>query len=80
MGRCSPLLPTSSHLDRVAGGLSPCNPPGGAASTVFLVEHDMRMVMGVSDRVAVLNQGKIIAQGTPEEIQGNSEVIRAYLG
>ena len=48
--------------------------------TVFLVEHDMRMVMGVSDRVAVLNQGKIIAQGTPEEIQRNSEVIRAYLG
>ncbi len=47
---------------------------------VFLVEHDMRMVMAVSDRVAVLNQGKIIAQGTPEEIQRNPEVIRAYLG
>jgi len=38
------------------------------------------MVMGVSDRVVVLNQGAIIAEGTPEEIQGNPEVIRAYLG
>ena len=48
--------------------------------TVLLVEHDMRMVMGVSDRVVVLNQGKIIAEGSPGEIQGNPEVIRAYLG
>ena len=48
--------------------------------TILLVEHDMRMVMGVSDRVVVLNQGAIIAEGTPEEIQRNPEVIRAYLG
>jgi branched-chain amino acid transport system ATP-binding protein len=48
--------------------------------TVLLVEHDMRMVMGVSDRVVVLNYGKIIAEGPPSEIQGNAEVIRAYLG
>ncbi|MFQ5519939.1 MAG: ABC transporter ATP-binding protein [Candidatus Methylomirabilia bacterium] len=48
--------------------------------TILLVEHDMRMVMGVSDRVVVLNQGRIIAEGAPEEIQRNPEVIHAYLG
>jgi branched-chain amino acid transport system ATP-binding protein len=48
--------------------------------TILLVEHDMRMVMGVSDRVICLNQGRIIAGGSPTEIQRHPEVIRAYLG
>jgi branched-chain amino acid transport system permease protein len=48
--------------------------------TVLLVEHDMRTVMGVSDRVICLNQGRIIADGSPGEIQSHPEVIRAYLG
>lgn len=48
--------------------------------TVLLVEHDMKMVMGVSDRVICLNQGRIIASGSPGEIQKDREVIRAYLG
>ena len=48
--------------------------------TILLVEHDMRMVMGVSDRVVVLNQGRIIANGQPSEIRRDPAVIAAYLG
>ncbi len=47
---------------------------------VVLVEHDMDLVMDISERVAVLNFGSILATGTPGEIQGNSEVVSAYLG
>jgi branched-chain amino acid transport system permease protein len=48
--------------------------------TVLLVEHDMRLVMGISDTVIVLNHGRVIAEGPPEAIRADPEVIRAYLG
>ncbi len=76
-------------LDEPAAGLNPSETEefkemvrriGQSGVTVLLVEHDMHMVMSISDHIVVLNYGHVIATGTPTEIQNNPEVIRAYLG
>jgi len=76
-------------LDEVLAGLNPQEISGvlpvirgirDSGVTVLLVEHVMQAVMNLADRVLVLNEGRLIAQGTPEEVAGDAGVVAAYLG
>jgi branched-chain amino acid transport system ATP-binding protein len=76
-------------LDEVMAGLTPAEVEEALeilkkirtqGRTLILVEHVMRAVMGISERIIVLNHGEKIAEGVPEEVAGNPEVIKAYLG
>jgi branched-chain amino acid transport system ATP-binding protein len=84
---CEPML---LLLDEPTAGMNPRETAemtaligrlrGELGITVLLIEHDMRVVMGISDRITVLDHGEWIAEGTPEEIRKNPRVIEAYLG
>jgi len=76
-------------LDEPAAGMNPQETKAlmgliekirSKGKTIFLIEHDMRVVMGICDRILVLNFGKKIGEGTPLEIQKSPQVIEAYLG
>jgi branched-chain amino acid transport system ATP-binding protein len=76
-------------LDEPAAGTNPQEKAGlgelirairDRGVTLFLIEHDMKVVMGISDRIAVLDHGEKIAEGTPSEVRSNTRVIEAYLG
>jgi ABC-type branched-subunit amino acid transport system ATPase component len=54
--------------------------PASKQVGMLVVEHDMRLMMNLCDRLHVLNYGRTIAEGTPAEVRGNTEVVAAYLG
>jgi len=90
LGRALALDPKVLLLDEPMGGMNQEEKEDMArfildvneewGTTIILIEHDMGVVMDVSDRVAVLDMGQKIAEGTPDEVKANPRVIKAYLG
>ncbi|MBQ7660621.1 MAG: ABC transporter ATP-binding protein [Clostridia bacterium] len=90
IARALATKPTLLLLDEPAAGMNPQETDELTAFiryirdkfgvTIFMIEHHMNLVMDISDRIYVIDFGKLIAHGTPEEIQNNEVVIKAYLG
>ncbi len=89
IARALALQPRILFLDEPAAGLNPTETLeidrlirriADSGVTVVLVEHDMKMVMNLSDRILVLDHGKKLAEGSAQEVRQNPEVIAAYLG
>jgi ABC-type branched-subunit amino acid transport system ATPase component len=89
IGRALASQPTLLLLDEPAAGMNPSEAGElmhliqrirGEKIAILLIEHHMNVVMGISDRIVVLDYGEKIAEGTPSEIRKNPEVIKAYLG
>lgn len=89
IARALATRPNVLLLDEAISGLNPTETEAmmglirniqSRGITVFMIEHIMKAVMGLSDRILVLNFGELIAQGTPEQVSKNKDVIEAYLG